>query len=95
MEKMSKNCIISAVAQEASLTKAQAKAAYDALVKVVYQGAKDEDAFTLPGLGKFAKSKRAARTGRNPKTGAEIKIPASTVVRFKIAKQAAAAILGK
>ncbi len=95
MGKMTKDCIIGAIAKEASLTKAQAKAAYDALVNVAYKGAKEEDAFALPGLGKFAKSVRAAHEGRNPKTGETIKIAASENVRFKLAKQAVAAILGK
>lgn len=95
MDKMSKDCIISAVAKEASITKAQAKAAYDALIEVVYKAAKEEDDFTLPGLGKFSKTVRAAREGRNPKTGEKITIPAAKAVRFKLAKHAADAILGK
>ena len=49
----------------------------------------------LPGLGKLIKVKRAARKGRNPATGAEIKIPAKTVVKFRLAKAAKDAVLGK
>ncbi len=94
MAKMTKDALIGAVAQEADITKAQAKAAYDALIKVVYAAAKEDD-LLLPGLGKISKGKRAARTGRNPKTGESIQIPASETVRFKLAKQAADAILGK
>jgi DNA-binding protein HU-beta len=48
---------------------------------------------TVPGLGKLVKKHRAARMGRNPATGAEIKIPAKTVVKFKISKAAKDAIL--
>ncbi len=94
MDKMSKNCIVSAVAKEASLTKAQTKAAYDALVKVIYKCAKAEDGLTLPGIGKFVKKVVPAHNGRNPKTGASVLIPEKTAVRFKLAPKAAKAIIG-
>jgi DNA-binding protein HU-beta len=48
----------------------------------------------LPGFGKLVKQKRKARNGVNPKTGAKIKIPAKTVVKFRVAKAAKDAILG-
>ena len=50
--------------------------------------------FTLPGFGKLVKQKRKARTGINPKTGEKIKIPAKTVVKFRVAKAAKDAVLG-
>ncbi len=50
--------------------------------------------FVLPGLGKLVVEKRKARKGRNPATGAEIKIPAKTVLKFRIAKAAKDAVLG-
>lgn len=57
-----------------------------------YKGAKD--GFTVPGLGKLVKVRRSARTGRNPATSEAIKIKAKTVLKFRIAKAAKAAILG-
>jgi DNA-binding protein HU-beta len=56
-------------------------------------GAKDKKGFMLPGLGKLIKVKRAARMGRNPATGATIKIAAKTVVKFRLAKAAKDAVL--
>ena len=54
---------------------------------------KKAGAFTLPGVGKLVKAHRKARKGRNPATGAEIKIPAKTVVKFRVAKAAKDAIV--
>jgi DNA-binding protein HU-beta len=50
--------------------------------------------FVMPGLGKLVVEKRKARKGRNPATGQEIKIPAKTVLKFRIAKAAKDAVLG-
>ena len=50
--------------------------------------------FVLPGFGKLVKQKRKARTGFNPKTQQKIKIPAKTVVKFRVAKAAKDAVLG-
>ncbi len=49
--------------------------------------------FVLPGIGKLVKAQRKARKGRNPATGAEIKIPAKTVVKFRVAKAAKDAVV--
>lgn len=89
---MTKSQIIAAVAEEVEISKKQAGAALDALVQMAYKGAKD--GFTIPGLGKLVKMKRKARMGRNPATGATIKIPAKTVLKFRIAKAAKDAVLG-
>ena len=64
------------------------------LSSIAYKGIKQEGEFTLPGFGKLVKQKRKARTGVNPKTGAKIKIPAKTVVKFRVAKAAKDAVLG-
>ena len=88
---MTKTQIVAGVAEKADISKAQAKAALDALAEMAYKGAKD--GFTIPGLGKLVKVRRKARMGRNPATGESIKIPAKTVLKFRIAKAAKDAIL--
>lgn len=85
--------ILADIAGKAGITNAQAKLAYDALLSIVYAGAKAPAGITLPGLGKFSIGKRAARTGRNPSTGATIKIPAAKVAKFKFVKAAKDGIL--
>ena len=59
-----------------------------------YKAIKKNGEFVLPGFGKLVKQKRKARTGVNPKTQQRIKIPAKTVVKFRVAKAAKDAILG-
>jgi DNA-binding protein HU-beta len=88
---MTKTQIIAGVAEAAGIAKKQAAAAVEALVQMAYKGAKD--GFTVPGLGKLVKVKRKARMGRNPATGQTIKIPAKTVLKFRIAKAAKDAVL--
>ena len=92
MAKMTKSKIIAGVAEAADINKKQAAAAIEALVGMAYKNAKD--GFTIPGVGKLVKVKRKARMGRNPATGETIKIPAKTVLKFRIAKAAKDAILG-
>jgi len=86
-----KSQIIAQIAEDADISKVQAKAALDSLVSQAYNGAKD--GFTVPGLGKLVKVDRAARMGRNPATGETIQIAAKTVLKFRIAKAAKDAIL--
>jgi DNA-binding protein HU-beta len=88
---MTKSQIIAGIAESAGIAKKQAVAALESLVCMAYKGAKD--GFTIPGLGKLVKVKRKARMGRNPATGEAIKIPAKTVLKFRIAKAAKDAIL--
>ena len=64
------------------------------LSKLAYKGIKKNGEFVLPGFGKLVKQKRKARTGFNPKTQQKIKIPAKTVVKFRVAKAAKDAVLG-
>lgn len=63
-------------------TKAQAEAALDALVDILTSAMKDRDSVTLTGFGSFKVTERAARKGRNPRTGMEINIPAGLAVKF-------------
>ena len=65
----------------------------EALVALAYKNAKNS--FTIPGLGKIVLVNRKARMGRNPATGETIKIEAKRVVKFRVAKAAKDAILGK
>ncbi len=66
----------------------------DTLSNLAYKTMKKHGEFVLPGFGKLVKQKRKARTGFNPKTQQKIKIPAKTVVKFRVAKVAKDAILG-
>jgi len=88
-----KKDIIDGIAAATGITKKQAGIAYDTLLDMVYKGAKSAEGFTLPGLGKFKKSRRKARKGRNPFTGEEIKIAAKTVLKFKVSKTAQDAVI--
>jgi DNA-binding protein HU-beta len=80
---MNKAQLIDAIAANAGLTKADAKKALDAFIKATTQALKKADRVALVGFGSFSVSKRSARTGRNPQSGKEIKIPAKKVVKFK------------
>jgi DNA-binding protein HU-beta len=86
-----KSEIISGLAEAAEITKKQAAAVMEELVKMAYKGAKD--VFPIPGLGRLVLVNRKARVGRNPKTGEAINIPAKKVVKFRVAKVAKEAIL--
>ena len=83
---MNKNDLIGAVADTASLTKAQAAEAVDAVFDAITASLKKDDEVRLVGFGTFSTSKRKASTGRNPATGAPINIPASTQAKFKPGK---------
>ena len=80
---MTKACLVDYVAENAHLTKADAARALDAVLAGVTKGLKKEGKVTLVGFGTFSAKKRAARTGRNPQTGAAVKIAARVVPGFK------------
>ena len=80
---MNKAELIDAIAGEAGLSKADAKKALDAFVSATGAALKKGDRISLVGFGSFSVAKRAARIGRNPQTGKEIKIAAKKVVKFK------------
>lgn len=80
---MNKAELIESVANEAKISKADAKRAIDAFVNNTTKALKKGDRVALVGFGTFSISKRAARKGRNPQTGKEIKIAAKKVVKFK------------
>ncbi|MDZ7810616.1 MAG: HU family DNA-binding protein [Arhodomonas sp.] len=83
---MNKSELIEAVAQSADISKAAATRAVDAFADSVADALKKGDQVTLVGFGTFTVRERAARTGRNPRTGESIKIPASKVPGFKAGK---------
>ncbi|GAB1373660.1 DNA-binding protein HU-beta [bioreactor metagenome] len=80
---MNKADLISAIAAKAELTKVDAKKALDAFIEVSGGAMKKGERITLVGFGTFSVNERNARNGRNPRTGAKIKIAAKKVVRFK------------
>lgn len=84
--KMSKKEIIDAMADAAEITKDKAGTALEALVTYIEKSLKKGEEVSFPPLGKFKVTKRKAREGRNPATGATIKIPASKVPKFAPSK---------
>ncbi|WP_415209030.1 HU family DNA-binding protein [Rudaea sp.] len=83
---MNKGEFISTVADSAELSKADAGRAVEAVIEVITKALKKGDSVALVGFGTFLSRKRAARTGRNPRTGATIKIKASKNPSFKAGK---------
>lgn len=84
---MNKTELISAVATQAGLTQAQAKAAVEATLNAIASALKAEDKVALLGFGTFSVSERPAREGINPATKQKIQIPAKKVVKFKAGSQ--------
>ncbi len=80
---MNKAELIDAMAAEANMTKADAKKALDSFIKATSGALNAGQRVALVGFGSFSVAERAARTGRNPQTGKEIKIAAKKVVKFK------------
>ena len=83
---MNKNDLVAVVADNAGLSKADAAKAVDAVVDGITDALKAGDDVRLVGFGTFLVSPRAASTGRNPRTGATIQIPASNQPKFKAGK---------
>ena len=84
---MNKAELIAQIAEDAGVSKTQANAALDSFVATVTKTLTKGDKVTLVGFGTFSVSKRAARTGRNPQTGATIKIKAKKVAKFIAGKE--------
>ena len=80
---MNKAQLIDAIASESKITKADAGRAVDAFITATTKALKKGDRVALVGFGSFTVAKRAARIGRNPQTGKEIKIAAKRVAKFK------------
>lgn len=93
MAKMTKSQILAALAEKTNISKKDVALLMDTLTEMAYSEVKGSGEFTVPGIGKLVKVQRKARMGRNPATGQEIKIPAKTVVKFRVAKAAKDALL--
>ena len=83
---MNKTELVAAIADQAGITKKDAEKAVNAFTDVVTKALKKGEKVQLVGFGTFEVSKRAARTGRNPQTGKEMKIAASKAPKFKAGK---------
>jgi DNA-binding protein HU-beta len=92
--KMTKTELQSALAEATQTDKKTAGVFIDTLSALAYKEIKKTGEFVLPGFGKLVKQKRKARTGFNPKTQQKIKIPAKTVVKFRVAKAAKDGVFG-
>ncbi|MCK4274951.1 MAG: HU family DNA-binding protein [Phycisphaerae bacterium] len=88
---MTKSQMLTALAEATSFTKKDVTCVVESLVALAYKEARK--GFTIPGLGKLVLVNRKARMGRNPATGEAIRIPAKTVLKFRIAKAAKDAVL--
>jgi DNA-binding protein HU-beta len=91
---MTKTELQVALAQATQTDKKTAAVLLDTLGALAYKEIKKNGEFVLPGFGKLVKQKRKARRGFNPKTQEKIRIPAKTVVKFRVAKAAKDAVLG-
>ncbi|OGF26933.1 DNA-binding protein [Candidatus Falkowbacteria bacterium RIFOXYC2_FULL_47_12] len=93
MAKMTKGQLYNALAEATGMSKKEVGNFLDQMITMAYKEVKSSGEFVIPGIGKLVKVNRAARMGRNPATGQEIKIPAKTVVKFRVAKAAKDAVL--
>jgi len=83
---MNKMELVDAIASKAGVSKAQAKRMLDSMIEEVTKALAKKQSVSLTGFGTFVVSRRAARTGRNPRTGATLNIPAMNVPRFRSGK---------
>ena len=83
---MTQTQIVNHLAEKSEVNKKVVKGILDELAALAVAQTKKNDKFVVPGIGRLVKSKRKAREGRNPATGEKIKIPAKTVVKFRISK---------
>ena len=83
---MTKTQLVRHMAEKNGLNNKQAAAFLESLAETAVKETKKTGVFVIPGLGRLVKSNRKAREGRNPQTGEKIKIPAKTVVKFRVAK---------
>jgi DNA-binding protein HU-beta len=83
---MTKSQVVAHLADKAGIQKKAAAAMLEEIATLATRECKSSGQFTIPGLGKAVKANRKARMGRNPQTGEAIKIPAKTVVKFRLAK---------
>ena len=92
---MNKSDLVSRVSIDAGLSKREATGAVDAVLGAIRSSVAKGDKVSLPGFGTFERRKRAARTARNPQTGATIKVAATSVPAFRPGAEFKAAVSGK
>jgi len=90
---MTQTQLVRTLAEAGEVTNKQARAITDELAKIAIAEVKKNGVFVVPGIGRLVRVDRKARLGRNPATGATIKIPAKKVVKFRVAKAAKDAIV--
>jgi DNA-binding protein HU-beta len=93
MAKLTKAQITAALADKIGIKKSEVVTFLDTITALAYGEVKKNGEFVLPGFGKMVKVQRKERMGRNPATGESIKIPAKTVVKFRLSKAAKEAVL--
>ena len=80
---MNKSQLVEAIALETGLTKVEARKSVDAFVEIVIRTLKENEKVSLSGMGVFSVMQRSARVGRNPRTGAQVKIAPKRVIKFR------------
>ncbi len=85
---LTKTALIRQMAEKLELTNKQVGTFFDLLAETAVKETKKNGVFIIPGIGRLVKAERKASVGRNPQTGAAIKIKAKTVVKFRVAKAA-------
>jgi len=93
MAKMTKGQLLNTLAEATGVSKKEVGNLLEKVTELAYKEVKSAGEFTIPGIGKLVKVHRKERMGRNPATGETIKIPAKTVVKFRVAKAAKEAVL--
>ena len=93
MAGLTKSALLATLAEKNGVSKNAIGMFLNSLTELAYAQVKKNGVFNLPGLGKLVKKNRAARTARNPATGAAVQVPAKTVVKFRVAKAAKEAVL--
>ena len=80
---MNKAQFVEAIALDANISKIDARKAVDAMIRITVQSLREGERLTLTGLGTFSVQQKAERVGRNPRTGAAVKIPPRKVIKFR------------
>ena len=80
---MNKSQLVEAIALEAGMSKIEARKSVDAFIDIVLRSLKENDKVSLSGMGVFSVMQRSARVGRNPRTGAQVKIAPKRVIKFR------------
>jgi len=93
MSKLTKAQLVANLAEATGYSKKEVSNFLETLAEITYKEVKKNGESIVPGFGKLVKAKRKAREGRNPATGETIKIPAKTVVKFRLAKAVKDAVL--